>query len=109
MMKRDTHIFQRNINANNGAVGKTYVLVNKKNLKQFSTVCLLFRKTNKDSKDSIMICDGPGVFQKCLIQIIKMLRNMALFMLIIMKISMIRVHFKKVRNILLRMRIKLTV
>ena len=37
----------RNINANNGAVGKTYVLVNKKNLKQFSTVCLLFRKTNK--------------------------------------------------------------
>ena len=70
----------------------------KKNLKQFSTVCLLFRKLIKDSKDSIMICDGPGVFQKCLIQIIK--RNMALFMLIIMKISMIRVHLKSEKYII---------
>ena len=54
-----------------------------------------------------MICDGPGV-SKMFNTNHKMLRNMALFMLIIMKISMIRVHLKS-ENILLRMRIKLTV
>lgn len=86
----------RNINANNGAVGKTYVLVNKKEFKNNLALCVYYlEKLIKDSKDSIMICDGPGSFPKCLIQIIKMLRNMALFMLIIMKISMIRVHLKK--------------
>lgn len=55
----------RNINANNGAVGKTYVLVNKKEFKNNLALCVYYlEKLIKDSKDSIMICDGPGSFPK---------------------------------------------
>ncbi|MBJ6187813.1 glycosyltransferase [Staphylococcus aureus] len=45
----------RNINANNGAVGKTYVLVNKKEFKNNLALCVYYlEKLIKDSKDSIM-------------------------------------------------------
>lgn len=72
-------------------------------------MCLLFRKLIKDSKDSIMICDGPGSFPKMFNTNHKNAQ----------KYGVIHVNhhenfddtgaFKKVRNILLRMRIKLTV
>ncbi|HCZ3002740.1 TPA: glycosyl transferase family 1, partial [Staphylococcus aureus] len=55
----------RNINASNGAVGKTYLIVCKKEFKNNLALCVYYlEKLIKDNKNSIMICDGPGSFPK---------------------------------------------
>lgn len=57
----------RNINPRNGIVGKTYVLVEKKEFKSNQALCVYYlERLIKDNKDNIMICDGPGSFPKML-------------------------------------------
>lgn len=57
----------RNIDPNSGAVGKTYVLVERKEFKNNGTLCVYYlEKLIKDNRNNIMICDGPGSFPKML-------------------------------------------
>lgn len=57
----------RQINPLKGSVGNTYLLCDKKQFKNNVEFCTYFlEQLITDSKDNIMICDGPGSFPKML-------------------------------------------
>ncbi|HAL08892.1 MAG TPA: glycosyl transferase family 1 [Staphylococcus sp.] len=57
----------RNINPNNGNVGKTYLLVSNKEFKNNLELCIYYLENLVEDKDiNAMICDGPGSFPKML-------------------------------------------
>ncbi|EHR88091.1 glycosyltransferase [Staphylococcus epidermidis] len=57
----------RQINPSNGNIGNTYLINDKKHFKNNVEFCTYFlEQLITDSKESIMICDGPGSFPKML-------------------------------------------